>query len=138
MNLTTILNNMFIGEYNHSMDQKGRVAIPVKFRASLASGCVITRGLDDSLVIYTVSEWEKMAQKLAHLPFSSQDARAFSRLMLSGAMDLELDKQGRVLVPPYLREYAGLKNQVIITGAYNRLEVWDEEKWNDYRSTLMW
>lgn len=125
---------VFIGEYLHSLDQKGRVAIPAKFRADLAAGCIVTRGLDNSLVLYTLSEWEKMARKLANLPFSSRDGRAFSRLMLSGAMDLELDKQGRILIPPYLRDYAGLSEQVIITGAYNRLEVWAKDKWEEYRA----
>jgi len=125
---------VFIGEYSHSIDQKGRVAIPAKFRTDLAAGCVVTRGLDNSLVIYSVPEWEKMAEKLSKLPFSSRDARAFSRLMLSGAMDLDLDKQGRVLIPPYLRDYASLSEQVIITGAYNRLEVWAKDKWEEYRS----
>ena len=125
---------MFIGEYLHSLDQKGRVAIPAKFRADLAAGCVVTRGLDNSLVIYSDPCWEEMAKKLSKLPFSSRDARAFSRLMLSGAMDLELDKQGRVLIPPYLRDYAGLSSEVIITGAYNRLEVWAKDKWEEYRA----
>ena len=119
---------MFIGEYSHSIDQKGRVAIPAKFRATLAAGCVVTRGLDNSLVLYSIPEWAKMAKKLSSLPFSSRDARAFSRLMLAGAMDLELDKQGRILIPTYLRDYAGFSEEIIITGAYNRLELWAQDK----------
>ena len=125
---------VFIGEYLHTMDQKGRCAIPAKFRVVLAAGCVVTRGLDNSLVLYSVTEWAKMAKKLSKLPFSSRDARAFSRLMLAGAMDLELDKQGRILIPSYLRDYAGLSSEVIITGAYNRLEIWAKDKWEEYRS----
>jgi MraZ protein len=125
---------VFIGEYSHSIDHKGRVAIPVKFRANLAAGSVITRGLDNSLIIYPQAEWEKMAKKLAALPIYSADARAFSRMILSGAMELEIDRQGRVVVPPYLREYGGLKDQAIIIGVYNRLEVWAKKRWDDYRA----
>jgi MraZ protein len=125
---------VFIGEFSHSIDHKGRIAIPAKFRANLATGCVVTRGLDNSLSIYPATEWEKMARKWAALPIYSADARAFSRLMLSGAMDLEIDKQGRVVIPPYLREYAGLKNEAIICGVYNRLEIWAKDKWEEYRT----
>ena len=127
---------MFIGEYSHSIDHKGRIAIPVKFRANLAAGCVVTRGLDNSLSIYPIDEWQKTAKKIAALPIYSADARAFSRLMLSGAMDLEIDRQGRVVIPPYLREYAGLKDQAVVTGAYDRLEVWAKDKWEEYRMDI--
>lgn len=124
---------MFIGEYRHTIDQKGRIAIPAKFRVQLAEGCVITRGLDYSLFIYTKKEWDKLAQKLSKLPISQSDARAFARLMFSGALDLELDKQGRIVVPVYLREFAGLKNDAIICGLFNRIEVWDKVKWEKYK-----
>ncbi len=124
---------MFIGEYKYSIDAKGRVAIPSKFRANLVSGCVVTRGIDNCLFIYPRQEWEKLAQKLASLPISQSNSRAFSRLMLAGAMDLEIDKQGRVVLPKYLREYAGLKTKAIIAGLYNRLEVWDSQKWDRYK-----
>lgn len=124
---------MFIGEYQHSIDHKGRIAIPVKFRPKLAEGCVITRGLDNSLFIYTNSEWEKLADNLSKLPISQSDARAFSRLMFSGAADLEIDKQGRIVIPSFLRSFAGLKSEVIICGLYNRLEVWDRVRWDEYK-----
>lgn len=124
---------MFVGEYRHTIDQKGRIAIPAKYRAKLAEGCVITRGLDYSLFIYTKKEWNKLAQKLSKLPISQSDARAFSRLMFSGALDLELDKQGRIVIPVYLREFAGLKNEAIICGLFNRIEVWDKAKWEKYK-----
>jgi len=123
---------MFIGEYHHTLDDKGRLAVPVKFRASFAEGAVITRGLDRSLFLYTRSEWETLATKLASLPMSQADTRAFARLMLAGAMELEVDKSGRVNVPEYLRTYAGLKKDVVLAGLYNRVEVWDEEAWNAY------
>ena len=124
---------MFIGEYGHSIDVKGRIAIPSKFRADLKKGAVVTRGLDNCLFIYTMKEWENLAQKLAMLPVSQSNTRAFSRLMLAGAMDVSLDKQGRIIIPEYLRSYADMKKKVIIAGLYNRLELWDEEKWNAYK-----
>lgn len=127
---------MFIGEFTHSIDNKGRVALPAKFRPSLASGCVVTRGLDNSLIVYTGEEWEKMAKKLAKLPLTQADARAFARLMLSGAMDIELDKQGRVVIPQYLRKYAGFKNDVVIIGLYNKIELWDKATWEQYSSDM--
>lgn len=125
---------MFIGEYNHTLDDKGRIAIPAKFRALLASGAVVTRGLDNCLVLYTKDEWQKVAEKLAALPMSKPDARAFARLMLAGAMDVELDKQGRIVLPAYLRNFAKLKSSVVIAGLFNRVEIWDESAWAAYKS----
>lgn len=123
---------MFIGEYSHNLDEKGRLAIPKKFRAVLAKGAVVTRGLDTCLFLYTKEEWKKLAVKLADLPFSQANTRAFARLMLAGAMDVELDKQGRVILPEYLRNFAGLKKQIIVAGLYNRLELWDQKHWSEY------
>ena len=125
---------MFIGEFSHNLDQKGRMAVPVKFRKDLASGAVITRGIDKCLFVYSKSEWEVLADKLAKLPLVQANSRAFARLMFSGAVNAELDGQGRVLVPDYLREYAGLKKQVIVTGLFNRLEIWDKTVWQDYKN----
>ncbi len=123
---------MFIGEYSHNLDDKGRVAIPKKFQKELSSGAVVTRGLDQCLFLYTRTEWDKLAQKLATLPFAQANTRAFSRLMLAGAMDLEIDKQGRIVVPEYLRTFAGIKKNVVIAGLYNRLEIWNADVWKDY------
>lgn len=125
---------MFIGEYQHNIDSKGRLAIPVKFRKDLSKGAVVTKGLDDCLFLYTKDEWAKLAEKLAKLPISKANTRAFSRLMLAGAMDLDVDKQGRMLIPDYLRKYASAKKKVVIAGLYNRLEIWDELKWNKYKT----
>src|SRR5688572_24761482 len=100
---------MFIGEYHHSLDQKGRVQVPVKFRKDLQKGAVVTRGLDRCLFVYTADEWEILADKLAKLPIAKANSRAFARLMLAGAMELEIDRQGRVVLPEYLRQYASLK-----------------------------
>ena len=123
---------MFIGEYHHTLDEKGRMSVPVKFRASLAEGAVVTRGLDRSLFLYPKSEWQTLAEKLASLPFGQADTRAFARLMLAGAMEVEVDKSGRVLLPEYLREYAALDKSVVVAGLYNRLEIWDETTWKEY------
>lgn len=124
---------MFIGEYAHNLDDKGRVAIPVKFRADLKKGAVVTRGIDNCLFLYTKSEWAKLAEKLAQLPISQSNSRAFSRLMLAGAMDVEVDKQGRIILPEYLRAFAHLKKEIVLAGLYNRLELWDSETWSRYK-----
>ena len=125
---------MFIGEYHHAIDEKGRLAIPMKFRKQLKNGAVVTRGLDNCLFVYTMDEWKKLAEKISNLPFSQANSRAFSRLMLAGAMDVALDKQGRVIVPEYLREYAKLGKEVVVAGLYGRLEVWDKQAWELYKA----
>jgi MraZ protein len=125
---------MFIGEYNHTIDEKGRLAVPIKFRAKLAKGAVVTRGLDNCLFLYTGTEWKDLAERLSKLPISKANTRAFARLMLAGAMDVSLDKQGRIILPDYLRKYAGMKKNVVVAGLYNRLEIWDEAKWEIYKN----
>ena len=124
---------MFIGEYNHSLDGKGRLAIPAKFRSQLKGGAVVTRGLDNCLFLYPKKQWLELANKLSKLPISQSNTRAFSRLMLAGAMDVDFDNQGRIMVPEYLRKFAGLTKKAVIAGLYDRLEVWDEKKWNRYK-----
>ena len=125
---------MFIGEYQAAVDNKGRLAIPSKFRPELKGRCVVTRGLDSALFVYTLQEWERLAAKLAALPIARANTRAFSRLMLAGAMDLEIDKQGRITLPDYLRQFASVSNQAVIAGLMNRLEIWDVKKWQKYKS----
>jgi MraZ protein len=124
---------MFIGEYNHNLDDKGRLAIPAKFRAVLKKGAVVTKGLDNCLFLYSKEQFQKIAQKFAALPISQAKARAFSRHMLAGAMDVDFDNQGRVTLPEYLREFSGLKKGVIVAGLYNHLEIWDQDAWNKYK-----
>jgi MraZ protein len=124
--------SMFIGEYSHNLDEKGRLAVPKKFRQVLSKGAVVTRGLDNCLFLYTRSEWTKLAEKLADLPFAQANTRAFARLMLAGAMDVQIDKQGRVVIPEYLRTFAGLKKEIVVAGLYNRLELWDQGTWESY------
>ncbi|MBL7141696.1 division/cell wall cluster transcriptional repressor MraZ [Patescibacteria group bacterium] len=124
---------MFIGEYHYSIDDKNRLAIPVKFRAELFKGAVVTKGLDTCLFLYPKKEWQKLASKLAEMPISKSKPRAFARLMLAGAMDVGLDKQGRINLPDYLRKYAEIGKKVVVAGLYNRLEIWDEKKWEEYK-----
>lgn len=130
-----ISGSMFIGEYQHIIDEKSRLAVPVKFRKALSEGAVVTRGFDNCLFLFTKTEWQKVAEKTANLPFAQANSRAFARLMLAGAMDLTLDKQGRIILPEYLKKFAGLKKQVVITGLYNRLEIWDAQIWAKYKQT---
>ena len=124
---------MFIGEFNYKIDAKKRLAVPAKFRDDLGGKVVVTRGLDGCLFLYTLEEWEKLAEKISSLPLSQSDARSFARVMLAGAMELELDSSGRILLPNYLKEYADLEKEVIIAGVYNRMEIWDKETWEDYK-----
>ncbi len=124
---------MLIGQYQHTIDSKKRLALPVKFRGELGDKVVITRGVESCLVVYTQKEWEVVSHKLANLPMAQQEARSFTRIILAGAMEVSLDKLGRILIPDYLKEYAGLKKNVAVCGLSNRLEVWDEEKWDVYR-----
>lgn len=124
---------MFLGEYKHTLDAKNRMAIPAKFRAQLGEGAIITRGLDRCLFVFPKNEWEALAGKLINLPLAQADSRAFVRLMLSGASDVDFDAQGRILVPEHLRAYADLSKKAVVTGLYNRIEVWDETEWERYK-----
>ncbi|OGN04143.1 MAG: cell division/cell wall cluster transcriptional repressor MraZ [Candidatus Yanofskybacteria bacterium RIFCSPHIGHO2_01_FULL_44_22] len=127
---------MFIGEYTHNLDAKRRIAIPAKFRKELGESAVLTRGLDNCLFIFPKIQWEQLAEKLSFLPIGQQGTRAFIRLLMSGAVEVEFDVLGRILIPDYLKKYADLKKGVVVTGVLNRLEIWDEEKWNGYRANL--
>jgi len=124
---------MLIGEYLYSIDQKKRISVPSKFRRELGKGAVVTKGIEKCLVVYPLKEWAKLAKKLENLPTSQTDARGFVRIMLSGAVDVALDKLGRILIPDYLKEYAFLKKNVAILGLSNRIEIWDENRWQDFR-----
>ena len=126
-------SDMLIGEYQHSIDPKKRLAVPSKFRDELKKKVVITRGLDKCLFVYPMKVWEELAGKLGTMPVGEAATRSFIRLMLAGAIDVEVDKQGRILIPDFLKEYAGLNKNVTIAGVYNRLEIWDEKKWTEYK-----
>jgi len=125
---------MFTGEYLHTLDVKGRIIIPSRLRDDLGDNFVITRGLDQCLFIYPLNEWERLESKLKQLPFTRGDSRAFTRLFFSGAMEVEADKQGRILIPQNLREYAGIEKDVMIIGVSNRVEMWSETAWKEYYS----
>jgi MraZ protein len=124
---------MIIGEFKHNLDDKGRLLIPAKFRPKFSEGIVITRGIDNCLFGFTKEEWEKVVNKLVNLPISQANARAFSRLMLSGAFETEIDNQGRILIPEIIRQYANLRKKVVIVGVYTRIEIWDENNWENYK-----
>ena len=137
-------HRMFIGEYTHNFDVKGRIAVPAKFRKDLMGGAIVTRGLDKCLFVFNKSEWEILAKKLIALPLAQANSRAFVRLMLSGASESDIDSQGRILVPDYLRQYADLsakggsasggKRQAVIAGVYNRMEIWDSDSCKAYKA----
>jgi MraZ protein len=123
---------MFIGEYQYTIDDKKRLAIPPKLRSVLGKKAVITRGLDQCLWLYPMNEWNTLAKKLSQLPLAQADARGFARIMLTGAMEVNIDNLGRILVPDYLKNYATLQKKVVVAGVYNRIEIWDEIKWQEY------
>lgn len=125
---------MFIGEYSHTIDDKGRVAVPAKFRALLRGGAVVTRGLDNCLVIYPKKEWGKLADKIAALPFNKSNDRSLARFILAGAMEVDFDNQGRVTLPEYLRDFAKLAKKAVLAGLYNRVEIWDEAVWSRFKA----
>ncbi len=127
---------MLIGEYTHTLDPKKRLAIPARMRKELGDGAVLTRGLNNCLFLYPMRQWEKLTEKLGQLPMGQGDTRSFLRLLFSGAVEVEFDQLGRILVPDFLKEYAGLKQKVTVVGVYDRLEIWDEERWGSYKGEV--
>ena len=123
---------MFMGEYHHSIDNKGRMIVPSKFRDELGDMFIITRGLDQCLFGYPISEWELIEEKLKGLPLTKKDARAFTRFFFSGATESELDKQGRINIPAPLLQYAKLEKECVILGVSNRIEIWSKQIWEEY------
>ena len=123
---------MLLGEYRHNVDVKGRVSVPSKFRGDLGQSFIVTKGLDNCLFMYSKSEWETFENKLKALPLTNNDARSFMRFFFAGATECEVDKQGRINIPQLLREYAGIKKDVVIVGVSTRAEIWDREKWKKY------
>lgn len=123
---------MFMGEYQHNIDEKGRMIVPAKFRNGLGDRFVLTRGLDNCLFIYPMEEWEILENKLKNLPLTKKDARSFTRFFFSGAVECELDKQGRISVPQTLRSYSKLEKECIVIGVSNRVEIWSKSTWDEY------
>lgn len=127
---------MLIGEYKHVLDDKKRLSLPSKFRKELGETVVVTRGLDRCLFVYTQEEWKKIIAKLQDMSFGQSDSRAFSRFLLGGAVEVTLDKSGRVLIPDYLKTFAGLSDKVVLAGVGNRVELWAESAWSEYTQTI--
>jgi len=127
---------MFIGEYTHTLDPKKRLSLPAKFRTELGRKAVITRGLDKCLFMYNAKSWERIAGKLQELPIGQADTRGFNRFMLSGAVLADIDGAGRVLIPDFLKEFASLKSQVVLAGVSDRIELWDEKAWTEYKRRI--
>ncbi|MBE3590308.1 MAG: division/cell wall cluster transcriptional repressor MraZ [Firmicutes bacterium] len=123
---------MFMGEYRHTLDEKGRLIMPARFREGLGETFVVTKGLDACLFAYPMAEWQALERKLRALPFTQANARAFVRFFFSGAIECQLDKQGRALIPPHLREYAKLEREAVVIGVASRVEIWSQAEWERY------
>ena len=122
---------MFMGEYNHTIDAKGRLIVPSKFREALGDEFVVTKGMDGCLFVFDNSEWQAFVKKLRDLPMIDKEARQFTRFFLAGAASLEVDKQGRILLPQILREFADLQKEVVLVGVLSRIEIWSRQRWQD-------
>lgn len=127
---------MLIGEYSHTIDDKKRLSLPAKFRKELGRKVVVTNGLDKCLFVYTQAQWKKVAEKLSELSMGQANSRSFNRFLLGGAVETEVDSLGRVLIPEFQRKFAGLNSKVVIVGVHNRLEIWDEVGWSEYKSRV--
>ncbi len=127
---------MFYGEYQHTIDRKGRIILPSKFREVAKSNFIekffVTRGLDKCLFMFAEDEWKNQEQKFKSMPFTKQEARRFNRLYFSGAVEMAADKQGRILLPQYLKDFAGRKRDIVIIGVANRIEIWDKTLWQGF------
>ncbi len=127
---------MLIGEYTHTVDEKNRVSLPVKFRKEIGKKVVVTHGLDNCIFLYSISEWQKVAGKLAELGIGQSDTRGFNRFMLAGAVEVEVDSIGRILVPDFLKTFADLKEKVVFAGVHNRVEIWNSVRWAEYKKVI--
>jgi MraZ protein len=127
---------MFLGEFAHTIDNKGRLTIPARFREELKDGLVVTRGFDQNLMLFTLEGWRELADRIAQRPLADEDVRAFRRRVFSGAIDLTPDRQGRVLLPPYLRDFAAIDGEVIVAGMYNYVELWSATTWQAVRMAI--
>ena len=127
---------MLIGEYKHTLDPKKRLSLPSRWRKELGKHLVITRGLDNCLFVYPLKEWRSITEKVGRLPLGQADTRSFNRFFLSGAVEVEVDKIGRILVPDFLKDFANLDAKVVLAGIHDRVEIWDEKKWNEYKERI--
>ena len=127
---------MLIGEYTHVLDTKKRLALPAKFRKEMGKKVVLTRGLDSCLFVYPTKQWKDIAEKLSGLSIGQSDSRGFNRFMLAGAVETDVDSAGRILIPDFLKDFAGMSSKVVVTGVHSRIEIWDEDKWNNYKKKV--
>jgi len=127
---------MLIGEYTHTLDPKRRLSLPSKWRKELGKSIVVTRGLDNCLFMYPIAEWKKITDKVSELPLGQADTRGFNRFFLSGAVEVEVDSVGRILVPDFLHVFASLKTKVVLAGIHSRVEIWDEKQWAQYKKRI--
>ena len=127
---------MLIGEHRHTLDSKKRLSLPAKFRKELGAKVIVTRGLDNCLFMFAEAQWKKIVSKLETLPFGSTNARGLSRFILAGAVEVEIDKAGRILLPDFLKEFARIKSTVVVTGVADRIEIWEEKAWDVYRKEI--
>ncbi len=128
---------MLIGEYKHKLDDKKRISLPMKFRKSLGKKIIITHGLDNCLFAYAEKEWAKISEKISELGMGQADKRGFNRFFLSGAMEIQIDSVGRLLIPEHLVTFAGIKSKVVFAGVHNRIEIWDEDRWEEYKNKVL-
>lgn len=127
---------MLIGEYTHTVDDKKRISLPSKFRKEMGKKIVVTQGLDNCLFMYPISEWKKISEKISSLGMGQSDTRGFARFMLAGAVEIDVDSLGRILIPDFLRSFADLSSRVVFAGVVNRIEIWNEKKWSDYKNRI--
>lgn len=127
---------MLIGEYTHTVDDKKRISLPAKFRKEVGKKVVVTHGLDNCLFLYPMKEWERIAEKLSNLSMGQSSSRNFNRFLLAGAVEIEVDSIGRILIPDFLKEYADLKSKVVVTGVHNRIELWNDKRWDEYKKRV--
>jgi len=127
---------MLIGEYTHTIDDKNRISLPAKFRKEVGKKVVITQGLDNCLFLYPLKEWKKISEKLANLSMGQSNTRGFNRFMLAGATEVDIDSVGRMLLPEYLKIFAKLGEKVVFTGVHNRIELWNDERWSEYKKRI--
>jgi MraZ protein len=127
---------MFIGEYTHTVDDKKRISLPSKFKKELGTKVVVTRGLDNCLFLFPWKTWSEISKEMSNLDMKQADARGFSRFMFSGAVEIDVDSMGRILVPDYLKEFGDLKSPVVFAGVHNRIEIWNEKRWDAYKKRI--
>jgi MraZ protein len=128
---------MLIGEYTHTVDDKNRISLPIKFRKEVGRKVVITHGLDNCLFLYPVKEWERISEKLANMSMGQSDSRGFNRFMLAGATEVDIDSVGRMLIPEHLKQFAELDGSVVCTGVHNRIELWSKGRWTEYKKRIV-